>query len=179
VHKTSKVESGTTIINSSMDRHSFCGYDCNINYCDIGAFVSIASRVSIGGSMHPIEFVSTSPVFLSHKDSVKTKFARHDYFNIARTKIGNDVWIGEGVFIKSGVTIGDGAVVGMGSVVTKDVPPYTIFAGNPARLIRKRFTEEISRKLLKSEWWKYNDEQLVKHAQFFTDPEKFLEKIGS
>ena len=143
MHKTSKVESGTTIINSSMDRHSFCGYDCNINYCDIGAFVSIASRVSIGGSMHPIEFVSTSPVFLSHKDSVKTKFARHDYFNIARTKIGNDVWIGEGVFIKSGVTIGDGAVVGMGSVVTKDVPPYTIFAGNPARLIRKRFTETV------------------------------------
>lgn len=123
VDKTSKIEAGTSFINSTMARHSFCGYDCTILNTDIGAFCSIASNVKIGGAAHPMHFVSTSPVFLSHKDSVKTKFARHDYLPMVRTRVGHDVWIGEGAFIKAGVCIGTGAVVGMGAVVTKDVPP--------------------------------------------------------
>lgn len=72
IHKTSKIESGTSFINSSMARHSFCGYDCAIINAEIGAFCSIASNVKIGGVAHPVHFVSTSPVFLSHKDSIKT-----------------------------------------------------------------------------------------------------------
>lgn len=71
-----------------------------------------------------------------------------------RTVIGNDVWIGQGAFIKAGVHIGTGAVIGMGAVVTHDVEPYKIWVGNPARLIRKRFDDEMVQQLLASKWWR-------------------------
>jgi acetyltransferase-like isoleucine patch superfamily enzyme len=175
----SKVESGSTVINSSFDRHSFCGYDCLFNNCKVGAFTSIASNVKVGGSTHPMEYVSMSPVFLSHRDSVKTKLATHVYSNIPKTIIGNDVWIGEGVHVKSGVTIGSGAVIGMGSVVTKDVPDYAIFCGNPARLVRYRFNDDIRRRLVASEWWAMTDEELTSLGGVITDPERFLEVVES
>eukprot|EP01137_Pigoraptor_chileana_P010926 Opistho-2@61095 len=167
IHRTSVAESGCQIINSSMARHSFCGYDCTILNAEIGAFCSIADRTYIGGSQHPIHFVSTSPVFLSHRDSVKAKFSRHEYMNLPTTKIGNDVWIGYEAKIRAGVTIGDGAVIGMGSVVTNDVAPYSIVAGVPAKEIRKRFSEDVIEKLLESEWWSYGDEELRLAAQHF------------
>ena len=178
IHKTSKVESGSTVVKSTVSRHSFCGYDCSILNCDIGAFCSIASRVSIGGVRHPTEFVSTSPVFLSHKDSVKAKFATHDYLPIIRTAVGNDVWIGEGAFIKAGVKVGDGAVIGMGAVVTKDVAPYSIVAGNPARLIRMRFDNDIVEALLKMQWWSLPDSELHRLGAGFNDPHALLRSEG-
>ena len=178
VPSTSKVESGSVVINSIFGEHSFCGYDCSFINCTVGRFCSIASRVVVGGARHPIEYVSTSPVFLSHKESIKKKFSRHEYHWEARTLIGSDVWIGEGVFVKGGITIGTGAVIGMGSVVTKDVPPYAIFAGNPARLIRFRFSDEVIRGLLQSEWWNFSDEELQASAMLFKEPELFLKSRG-
>jgi acetyltransferase-like isoleucine patch superfamily enzyme len=178
IHPTSKVESGSTIVRSTFDRHSFCGYDCTFIDCDIGAFCSIANNVTAGGSRHPIEYVSTSPVFLDHTDSVKTKFAYHHYEWRPKTVIGNDVWIGEHTLIRGGVKIGDGAVVGMGSVVTKDVPPYAIVAGNPARLIRMRFDSKVVQALLRMKWWTYSDEELSRLGPKFTDPEKMLKEEG-
>jgi len=175
IHDTSKVEAGSTIIDSSFNRHTFCGYDCTINNCDIGAFTSIASRVIIGGSMHPMHYVSMSPVFLSHTDSVKTKFSHHEFKHIPKTTIGSDVWIGEGVFIKSGVTIGHGAVIGMGSIVTKNIPDYSIFAGNPAKLIKMRFKPSLINELVKTEWWKLSDKKLSKYAKYFNNPTDFIE----
>lgn len=178
IHPTSMVESGSTIIRTQFARHSFCGYDCTFIDCDIGAFCSIAGGVTAGGARHPMEYVSTSPVFLDHRDSVKTKYARHHYVWQAKTAIGNDVWIGEGVFIKGGVNIGHGAVIGMGSVVTKDVPPYAIVAGNPARLIRMRFEAEIVEALLKMQWWDLPDDELRRLAPRFQDPEMMLRQEG-
>ncbi len=175
IHPTSTIESGTQMVASTMDRHSFCGYDCTLLNCEIGGFCSIADDVYIGGSGHPIHFVSTSPVFLSHTDSVKTKFARHEYSNLPRTIIGHDVWIGHGAKIKAGVTVGHGAIVGMGSIVTKDVPPYAIVAGNPARLIRLRFDEKTVASLMVSKWWDRDDRELKKIGQNFHDPSRFLE----
>ncbi|GFN27070.1 hypothetical protein ADE_27680 [Achromobacter denitrificans] len=178
IHASSKVESGSAVIDSVFDRHSFCGYDCTIVACDVGAFCSIASGVVIGGARHPIEYASTSPVFLSHKDSVKKKYSQHVYSWNPRTRIGNDVWIGERALIKSGVTIGDGAVIGMGSIVTKDVPPYTIVAGNPAKIIRARFSPEISEGFLRLQWWNLPDDELTKLAPMFTNPELLLQTKG-
>lgn len=179
VDRTSKVHAGSLVIHSRMGRHSFCGYDCTLLHCVIGPFCSIANRVSIGGVAHPAHFVSTSPVFLSHKDSVKAKFARHEYLPLLRTEIGADVWIGEGAFIKAGVRVGHGAIIGMGAVVTGDVPPYAVVAGNPARLIRYRFDEAIVKGLIVSRWWECPDSRLQELGPYMNDPLAFLENLKS
>ncbi len=176
IHKTAKCESGTLFVSSSLGRYSFCGYDCSIINTDIGSFCSIGSGVVIGGVSHPMHFVSTSPVFLSHKDSVKEKFARHDYLPKLKTIVGDDVWIGERVLIKAGVKIGVGAVIGMGAVVTKDVEAYSIVAGNPAKHIRYRFDDAVREGLLKSEWWKASETDLLIWGRLFNDPQAFLKK---
>ncbi len=178
VDASAVIESGSTFIQSSIDRHSFCGYDCTFVNVSVGAFCSIASRVVIGGASHPMHFVSTSPAFLSHRDSIKRKFARHDYLPQIRSVVGNDVWIGESVLVKAGVTIGDGAVVGMGSVVTRDVPPYAVVAGNPARIIRMRFSEEVIQALLKWQWWSLGDAELERVSADFNDPISLLKREG-
>lgn len=178
VHPTSTIESGSQLVGVAMDRHSFCGYDCTLLNVEIGAFCSIADQVYVGGSAHPIAFVSTSPVFLSHRDSVKAKFSRHEFYDMPRTIIGNDVWIGYGAKVRAGVKIGNGAVIGMGAVVTRDVRDYAIVAGNPGREIRRRFDDATVEALLKSQWWTFDDDRLTRAAALFTSPSEFLEKEG-
>ena len=178
IHKTSKIESGSTVVDTAFGRHSFCGYDCTIVHCGVGSFCSIASKVSIGGVMHPMEFVSTSPVFLSHRDSVRAKFAHHKYLPVIRTTIGNDVWIGDGVYVKAGITIGHGAVVGMGSVVTKNIAPYSIVGGNPARLIRMRFEADVIEALMRMAWWNFPDAELARIGEQFNQPREMLVREG-
>lgn len=173
VHESSKLESGTAFVGSSMDRYSFCGYDCEILDTDIGPFCSIANGVIIGGGEHPIEWASSSPVFYDNRDSIKKKFSRHERRQGTRTVIEADVWIGRSALIKSGIKIGVGAVVGMGSVVTKDVPPYAIVGGNPARLLRYRFDENVIQKLLNSKWWAWSDSEIENCAEFVQSPEVF------
>ena len=177
VHKTSKIEAGSAFVNSKMDKHSFCGYDCEINQTIIGKFCSIANNVVIGGGMHPMNWVSTSPVFYEGRDSVKTKFSTHTREALRTTVIGHDVWIGQNVIIKQGVSIGTGSVIGMGSIVTKDVDPYTIVAGNPAKLIRNRFDDFIIKNLMQSKWWDMNEKKLNSVSKYIKEPELFLEKI--
>ncbi len=177
IHATAKVEPGSQVVGSNMSKHSFCGYDCVLLNTDIGKFCSIADHVYVGGSKHPIHFVSTSPVFLSHRDSVKAKFAHHDFYEMPRTNIGHDVWIGFGARIRAGVNVGHGAVIGMGAVVTRDVAPYTVVAGNPAKKISQRFSNETIEKLLKSAWWDYSDKKLYQFGPFFNNPEVFLNQL--
>lgn len=174
VPRSSKVEAGSTLVDTTFGRHTFCGYDCTFIRCEVGSFCSIASNVVVGGARHPMEYVSTSPVFLAHKESISHKYYRHEYTFEPQTIIGNDVWIGEGVYIKGGVSIGHGAVIGMGSVVTKDIPPYGVYAGNPARLIRFRFDESTIDALLSIQWWNFPDDELRKYAQYFNSPDEFI-----
>lgn len=179
IHPSSKIEAGSHVVNTTMDRHSFCGYDCEIINCSIGSFCSIANRVIIGGGEHPLHWVGMSPVFYEGRDSVKAKFAHHKRPDLPFTFIDHDVWIGQCALVKSGIKIGIGAVVGMGSVVTKDVEPYAIVAGNPARLIRKRFDDRTIDKLLASEWWLWPDQKLEKFSMYFNNIDLFLSKIKS
>jgi len=179
IHSTSKVEAGSEVFNSTIQKHSFCGYHCKIVNCDIGSFCSIADYVSIGGGMHPLDWLSTSPAFYEGRDSIKAKFSNHPRPLPQRVTIGHDVWIGERVLIKQGVTIGTGAVIGMGSVVTHHVPPYTIVGGVPAREIRKRFNDgEVIERLLLSRWWEMPESMLKEKAKYAKEPGEFLKEIG-
>ncbi len=175
IHKSSKVESGSTVINSSFDRYTYCGYNCKILNCDIGAFTSIADNVNIGSPMHPIDWVGTSPVFYKGRDSINKKFCNFNRPEDKKTIIGNDVWIGDYAQIKAGIVVGDGAVIGMGSIVTKDVAPYEVVAGVPAKNIKFRFSPDIIERLLKLQWWNLTDEELAKHSSNIKNVEKFLE----
>ena len=124
-----------------------------------------------------MEWVGMSPVFYEGRDSIKAKFSKFKRDDVKKTIIGHDVWIGNNCLIKQGVKIGSGAVIGMGSVVTKDVRPYTIVAGNPAKIIRKRFDDIIIDRLLDIEWWNLNESELSKYAKYIRDPKKFLQEI--
>lgn len=179
VHPTSKLESGTMFHSSTIGRHSFCGYDCDISYADIGNFVSIANGVVIGGGLHPMEWVGMSPVFYEGRDSVKAKFSQHERPPALRVLIGHDVWIGRAAIVLPGVTIGDGAVVGAGAVVTKDVPPYAIVAGNPARPIRYRFDEATVQRLRATAWWLLDDAALHRLGQHSNNVQMFLDHYES
>lgn len=174
VASTSKLEGGTQFINSYMGGYSFCGYDCKIVNTTIGFFCSIASNVKIGLGGHPINWVSTSCAFYKGRDSISKDMAKLNYNEEVKTKIGNDVWIGENALIKAGVTISDGAIIGMGSVLTKDVGAYEIWAGNPAKFIRKRFDEETIAELQEMEWWNLEKDELKKYTEFFNDIDVFL-----
>lgn len=175
--KRTAVESGSTLVNVSLGKYTYCGYNCSIINANIGSFTSISDNVIIGAAMHPIDWVSTSTVFYQGRDSIKKVFSEYKREPDKVTDIGNDVWIGTNVIIKQGVKIGNGAVIGMGSVVTKDVPDYAIYGGAPAKLIRYRFEQEIIIQLLESKWWDLTDKQLERYAKYIKDPKEFLRNL--
>lgn len=143
----------------------------------IGKYVSIGPEVMIGLGKHPSTgFVSSHPVFYSVRGQVKTTFVDKEYFEeTAKTIIGNDVWIGARAIIMDGVTIGDGAIVGAGAVVTKDVEPYSIVGGVPAKKIKYRFTEKECDFLLQFKWWEKDEKWLRENVLLFHDINKFME----
>jgi chloramphenicol O-acetyltransferase type B len=151
----------------------------NIFGCDetspleIGAFCSIAEEtLFLCRANHPTHFVSTFPFEVHMTNSIA---AYDDLVVNGPTKIGNDVWIGRRAIILPGITIGDGAVVGAGSIVTKDVAPYAVVAGNPARLIRNRFTDDQIASLLAIRWWEWSDEKIkAELPTFFGSIDAFI-----
>lgn len=126
----------------------------------IGRFTSIASEVVILLGNHRTDTVSTYPFKTLQRYWHTAAKAPPDHTSKGNVVIGNDVWIGQGVTILSGVTVGDGAVLAAQSVVTKDVPPYAIVAGNPARWVRHRFDEATIAQLLKMRWWDWSEPKI-------------------
>lgn len=177
IDRTSKVCPKSELLRVILGRYSYIGSSCFMVNAQIGSFCSIADDVVIGGATHQMQFVSTSPVFHKGKNILKKNFATHDSIKTPQTLIENDVWIGMGSFVKAGVTIHNGAVIGMGSVVTHDVPAYEIWAGNPARMIRKRFPDEIASPLEKTEWWNLSEAELEEYADAMNDPAAFMDAI--
>ena len=173
----SKIESGGTLSNVQIGNHSFCGYNCEISDSIIGSFCSIGNDVILNPGIHPIDWVSTSPVFYTGRDSVKTKYSHHDKPLRKTLIIGNDVWIGSKSIIMGGVKVGNGAIVAASAVVTKDVPPYAIVGGIPARLISYRFEESMRQELEKICWWDLSTSELRSLSNSFNDPREFLARL--
>ena len=144
VDKLAAICSGTKFYRSSIDRYSYVGRDCFITDAKIGAFTSIAGGCYIGGTPHPMEWVSTSSVFHKWENIFKRNFSRHEFEIFFETNIGNDVWIGGSVVVCPGASIGDNTVIGAGSVVTKAIPANVVAAGNPCRVIREITEDEYN-----------------------------------
>lgn len=136
----------------------------------IGRYCSIAESVSVGYPEHPLNWMSTSVLQYQRPawSASVGKWGTKAHSASKKTSIGNDVWIGAGVFIRSGVSIGTGSVIGAHSVVTKDVEPYSVVAGNPARHIRYRLDLGIAKDLMSLAWWNFSPAQL--DGCDFSDP---------
>lgn len=147
----------------------------------IGKFCSIADGtvIYIGGN-HRVDWVTTYPFPVIHDDWPEAKHITGHPATKGDVIIGNDVWIAYGVIILSGVTIGDGAVVGAGSVITRNVEPYSIVAGNPAKFIKKRFDEETIEKLLQTKWWDWPEEKIRENIEILcsNNLDYLMNKIG-
>jgi len=130
----------------------------------IGRYCSIAARVTIilGGN-HRVDWVTTYPFPAFAEDWPGAASLTGHPATRGSIVIGNDVWIGFGAVILSGVTIGDGAVLGAGAVVSRDVDPYSVVAGNPAREMKKRFSKEVRAGLLELKWWDWPEEKIKKN----------------
>ena len=172
---TAALDSKVRFYRSSLGRYSYVGRGSFVESCRIGSFCSIAGDCFIGGGGHLLSNASTSPAFCRGGNILRRNLAHFEFDPFAETVIGNDVWIGNGVRVKAGVTIADGAVVGMGSVLTKNVGPYEIWAGNPARLLRKRFDDGTIARLLESKWWEWDEGRLERAGACVDSVEGFLE----
>ena len=178
VDSTAKVGTGSNCIQVSMGRYSYMGKNNSVCNTTIGSFCSIASYCAIGGGAHPLNMVSTSPVFYAGKNVFKKNFGGIEAEINRPVFIGHDVWIGEGVFINDGITIGNGAIIGAHSVVTHDVPAYAIVAGTPTRVIRYRFTEEEIKKLEELKWWDWSEDKLSQFGPKFDSVSKLMEEVS-
>lgn len=161
---------------------SYVSNDASLINVEIGCFCSIGPHVQVGLAPHPSRtFVSTYPAFYRENTvGCPLVFRDNKIFDdaIPKTVIANDVWIGSNVIVPGGVHIGNGAIVAAGSVVVKDVPPYAIVGGNPAKIIKYRFSEEQIRFLVKLEWWDWPIEKIRQYVDDFSDIEKLRVKIG-
>lgn len=133
-------------------------------YTQIGKFCSVAANVRINALEHPMERVTTHKLSYRPNEYFRFLGVDQDFRERRRAKrvvIGNDVWIGHGAVVLPGVSIGDGAVIGANAVVSRDVAPYTIAAGVPARPLRERFPREIASRLAALAWWDWPAEKLA------------------
>lgn len=174
----------TVFAESTLGDYSYVVNDSNIIYTTIGKFCSIAAHTRINPGNHPMQRASQAHFTYrasAYFEDAQDEAAFFDWRRSTPVTIGHDVWIGHGAIVLAGRSIGTGAVVAGGAVVTKDVPDYTIVAGNPARIIRRRFPEEIAERLKALAWWDWEHAALRTALDDFRalSVEAFLDKYES
>ena len=165
---------------STIGDYTYISINAHISNTLIGKFCSIGPNFICGWGIHPIDFVSTNPMFYSV--SKQNGFSLTNKNKIKEQKeirIGNDVFIGANVTILDGVTIGDGAVIGAGAVVVKDIPPYAVAVGVPAKVIKYRFTPEQIKALLEIKWWDFDETELQNVEKYCDNPDMFIKLYTS
>jgi len=172
---------GCSVRESSMDDYSYLAGDVSCVWSDIGKFCSIAAQTRINPGNHPTWRVTTSHCTYRR---VQYGFGESDDEEIFawrrahRCRIGHDVWIGHGATILAGKSVGIGACIGAGAVVSRDIPPYAIAAGVPARVIKSRFEPAVVERLLRVAYWDWDHQTLKDRFEDLLDVERFLEKYG-
>ena len=166
IHPNVNILENCILNNSEVHSYSYLGKNCLIQNATIGKFCSIANDVSIGLGNHPLDHFSTSPLFYRRQNTFKIKLVENDlqfeeYFPVS---IGNDVWIGTKAIILDGISIGNGSVIAANSVVTKNVAPYSVMGGIPAKLIKYRFSDKKIDEFNNEKWW---DMDLIKIKSHF------------
>ena len=162
--------------NVIIGKYTYIGKNSFITNTEIGKFCSIGPNFCSGPGIHPVNGISTSPVFYSSNPPVGMPFSsKSKIIENKKVYIGNDVFIGANVTILDGITVNDGAIVGAGAVVTKNVEPYSIVTGIPAKIIKYRFEKEYIDELLELKWWNFDDDKLKLVEKYFFDIEKFIE----
>ena len=157
--------------------YSYISKNSSINNCEIGKFCSIGPNFCCGLGIHPTNGISTAPMFYSTaKQNGMTLCKENKIEESIRTSIGNDVFIGSNVTVLDGMTIGDGAIIGAGAVVTKDIPPYAIAAGVPAKIIKYRFESDTIDRLLKEKWWEEESPDYTTIEKFFWRVDDYLNR---
>lgn len=178
--KKTHIRSLSKLRNVKIGEYSRIGFMCSIENSTIGRFTAIGKNCNINLGQHPTNYLTYHSIFYR-----KGNWGFHDDWvgNIEfETKqpviIENDVWIGINCIVMGGITIGNGAIVAAGSVVTKDVPPYSIVTGVPAKVIKYRFSEDIIKRLLEIKWWHLTDNEITNLLPIFHTKNITLDKLN-
>ncbi|WP_139891443.1 CatB-related O-acetyltransferase [Bacillus sp. D386] len=178
VGKNCAINLYTSISKTTIGDYTYFSANCSIMHANIGSFCSIGPDSKIGLGSHPTDFISTSPIFYSTSKVVNNiNWVDRDYHvEFKKVNIRDNVWLGANVFIMNDIEIGEGAICAAGSVITKDVPPYSIVGGIPAKVLKYRFDANTIEQLLELRLYQRSEEWLKENLCGAITPEELLNK---